>query len=121
MGHNHDATVLRWKAPASQPWASSQPLASSHPPASSQPLASLLPALSQPPASQPQSPHSTSSEDSVSQNSGTDESVNSCGEDVAIANIQATQPSYILVMDNLDKNITPRFMTASHQTQSLHW
>lgn len=29
--------------------------------------------------------------------------------------------SYILVGDNLDKNVHPRFMTVDHQTQSLHY
>lgn len=101
MGHDHDASVLLWKNQCEGSTAT--------PRCQSYNVSQL-------------SPHSVSSEDSGSQHSSeTNESITNSSEGLAIARTKTTQPSYILVMDNLDKNITPRFMTASHQTQSLHF
>ncbi len=34
---------------------------------------------------------------------------------------QNVQPSYIIVGDNLDKNVKPRDMRIDHQVKSMHW
>ena len=37
------------------------------------------------------------------------------------ANTSNHRKSYIIVGDNLDKTINPRFMTVAHQRQSVHY
>ena len=126
MGHDHDGSIMLWKKLCETTGSDTDRLpsaSSSHGNESSNHSDCLLSGESSHAnkcSSQSDRLLSSSSGESSHGNESSSQSDDLNSADPVLLG-EGIQPSYILVTDNLDKNITPRFMTVASQVKSLHY